>query len=498
MFITIRNKGSLNRKFIELIGFSTKRDRIDDATVIGNKGSGTKLAAVAALRLGLDVAIASTDYLGQYVLTFDVEDVDIDGTRVRQIYFNYADGEGKTTRYPSCMVIEAFQDWDKAIGDDDKTAFKVLREFVCNAVDEDKRFTIRFTEKPAPAPAGETAVSLRYTKEIAEIIRACPRYFKFLKVGKRSRPIVSADGLGDIYEKSDPDKTRLFVLGVLVHCSGNYWERSMFDYSMHRKTLVSEERIIKNYYEYVSEVGKLLASTVSGPLIKNVLAGIVDGTARFEEDALGRMTALAPGPLGAWRNAVRDLFGEKLAVASGSKSIDDDCEQLFGYAVIGGGRDSFKRFLRTLGFPDAATIVPKRIDDRYDDVLFETLDPESRTRFAEAHRIFAQHFPDRAALPVVFCRTQDAALRRIKGFAGHGDGPMEKICIVTETPTALGAMSELLIVLNHEARHCVTKAADADRRFVAQADKDMAAMMLRQAGYDRWEDGTPIPPLADK
>lgn len=500
-YVKISNRGSMNRKYLELIGFTTKREAVDDETVIGNKGSGTKLAAVAALRLGLDVAIASTDSYGRYFLTFDVEDVDVGGATAQQIFFRYLNkppsgGPAKVVRYPSAMVIQAFQDWDRSIGSDGMASFKVLREFVCNAIDADKGYSIDIVERREHAAEGETAVYIKYTEEMRQMLfvhDVAPRYFKFMG---RDKPIVSVPGLGAIYPKSDAESSRLFVLGVLVDCSSATWRTSIFDYSMSAKSLISEERIIKNVYEYMNEIARLFGRLVHKHVMANLLAGASTGKAGFEEDVLGRTRSFTEASKAAWLETVHALFGEKIAVASGRKVIDNDCEQIYGYVPVGAGRTGLKEFLKALGIPKAEDIVPSEM--KYDLVSYFALDQGSRTRFRQAFRLFAKHFPERAAMPIVLYHPLDDALRKLLGFTPMtGERAYQDIWLATRTPTELGSVQQIFETLVHESRHCLTKVDDYDRAFVHQAERDVAVGVFRTEGFGWYEDGAPVPPYGD-
>lgn len=505
-YLRISNRGSLNRKYLELIGLSTKRAMKADESVIGHKGSGTKLSAVAALRLGLDVAIASTDRYGRYLLTFDVEQIDVDGTIARQIYFNYrnvAPGAkvAQAMRYPSGMVLEAFQDWDTSIGDDDKTSFKVLREFVCNAIDADRTFRMDIVDGPAPAADGETSVYLKYTDEVKRILLEVDRYFKFLS---KEKALFTVPAVGSIYPKSEPGKdsglfskdspakTRLFVQGVLVDCDDAYWRQSMFDYSMHEKTLVSEERIIKNFTEYLKAISKLFGQLTDANICKNVLASIATHHAKLEEQALGQMDGITPLSKKTWLAVIHGLFGPNVAVSSGNSTIDKDCDQIYKYNVIGSGSTYLQHFYAKLGLPKAADIVPTQQNMKYELVAYHDLDADSRERFMNAFQRFAMYFPERAGIPVVFYHPLDENFRRLQGFSGIGDTKYKEIWIATVTPTTLMAGEEdLFHTLLHEGRHCETEADDYDRAFVRRADQEVIGLV-----YGReLAPGTETPPV---
>lgn len=494
--IKISNRGSLNRKYLELIGFGTKRGSVDDASVIGNKGSGTKLAAVAALRLNLGAAIASTDCYGSYLLTFDLENIKVEGVIAKQIYRCFENRRAQkveSLRYPSEMVLEAFQDWDRTIGSDDKTQFKVLREFVCNALDADKSFRIEVVSRIEHALAGETSVYLRFSDQIRDMLfepEIVPRYFKFWR---HHEPVFSLPAIGDIYPKSEPGKSRLFVLGVLVDCSDSWWRRSIFDYSMNLKSLISEERIIRNIYEYMAEIAKLFCQLTHRPIAKNILACVAKGEAEFEGNVLSRIQGITPASKKVWLAVAHELFGEKIAVASGFRVIDEDCRQIYGYMPVGADNNDLRIFLKKIGIPDAKEIVPQKFE--YELVSFFALDADSRKRFHEAFRLFATHFPERAGLPIVLYYPLDDAPRRLAGFTPmSGERKFMDIWLATKTKTTFGSVLDIFETLVHESRHCLTKVDDYDRRFVRQAERDIAYVVFRGEGLAAFDDGTAIPP----
>jgi len=498
-YLKITNRGSLNRKDLELVGSTTKRDRLDDEAVIGHKGSGTKLSTVAALRLGLQVAVTSTDYLGSYYLAFDTEEVDIGGRQVRQIHFNYFEptdrGELRKSRQPWFMTLDAFQDWDQPIGNDGLKAYKVLREFICNAFDEDKGFRIEYVDRPSFAPPGETSVYILNTPEVRQVFDRVSRYFKFLAT---EAPLVRLQGLGSIFTKSEPKNTRLFVLGVMVECTDDWWRHSLFDYSLSRKSLVSEERVIKSLYEYEGELGRLLAALTCDGLTFSLFQHIVSRPSGLEVRALSRVHAedFSDRSREAWLGAVRQAYGDgPLCIATGHRAIDSDASQIYGYRVVGGDSLELRSFLKALGFPTASEIVPKKFEYRL--VRFGELDQDSQRRFQEAFRMFARQFPDRARIPIVLYYPLDEKMRRAAGYAGIGEGLYKEIWLAALTPTSLGSVHDIFETLMHEGRHCVTKVDDYDRIFVRAAERDVTTVIYRTEGRDEFGPGLPVPPSGD-
>ncbi len=486
-YLKISNRGSFNRKYLELIGLSSKRQSLADHAIIGFKGSGTKLAAVAALRLGLRVAIASSDGLGRYLLSYDLEEVDIDGRKVKQIFFNYdpygtRDGSEYPLRYPTQMTIDAFADWDEPIGDDGKVAFKVLREFVCNAADSGE-YEFSLVDRPECAAPGETAVYLLYNEQISSIFDKPDRYFKFVFAKRPAQPLYADRELGEIYPRSDRSKTRLFVLGVLVDCTSFSWRSSLFDYSLFRKTLISEERVIKSFHDYTAELGSLFARLDDVNLAAQILLGVSNRAAMIEEMALGSVKKVPAGARHVWLDAAHGALGQKIAVSSGNQQTDNDARQIYGYTVISQGNLSLAHFLKLLGIPETRDIVPPTVaEDEYRLVDFDGLEADSRDRFNLAFSLFARHFPGQARLPLVLFQPLSDRLKAWAGFAGSGDACFREIWIATAGPARLGTTAQILSTLIHEARHCATRTGDYDRAFIGRADEDIVRIILDAAG----------------
>ncbi len=486
-YLHIKNKGSLNRKLLELIGLSTKRDKMSQNGTIGNKGSGTKLAAVAALRLNLSTGISSRDPQGSYFLEFDTDEVTVEGVVSHHVHYHYYLNEGgepekpKRLRFPSNMVVEAFPDWDKPIGTDDKKTFKMLREHVCNAYDEDKDFEWALTDERCYAGEGQTTVYLEYTEEFGKILDVPERYFKFMS---RHHAYATVDGIGEIWPKSDVKNTRLFLLGVLADCDSAPARSSLFDYSLYDKAMLSEERILKSPSTYQSAVGGMFGKLDDADICITVMRGIAEGKAKFEERALGclRNPRLTPEARVAWLRAVHEVFGPKVALpASANEVANSDAVQIYGYTLLRQGSHDFHLFLKDLGVPNAEDVFPKNPEDRLELVPFEGLDEASRQRFTAAWKLFAKHFPQRTQYPIYFFHPLDEAMRRMLGFAGYGETAFKEIWIQAKTRTELPSLQSLLIILAHESRHCMTRKYDHERGFNEATEQDLLAEILRQA-----------------
>ncbi|MBU0625573.1 hypothetical protein KKF05_04485 [Patescibacteria group bacterium] len=503
MFLKITNRGSLNRNFLELIGFTTKRDLSPSDRTIGEFGSGTKVAAVAALRLGLDICISSTDHRGSYRLSFESENVDLgDGATARQIFFVYrnrnAEAEEIIERKVWHVTIDAFKDWDQPIGRDQARAFKVLREFICNAYDADPAFEISWVDDAELdyAPANNTTVYIRKSDEVRYVFDHVTQYFKFLSPDHL--PLVSVSGCGRIYPKSDSAGTRLFVRGVMVNCTRDSWNSGLYDYDLDDKGLVSEDRTIKNSYNFNQALGKLIAGISDVKLLQDLLSQLLASKALLEAAALGYVLSLSSVAHSAWLRALRQLLGTKLiCVASGNRIIDQDANQLFGYVVLSGNLSLKSFFSSVLKLPKADDIISQ--DIKYSLLRFQDFNAVSQRNFQAAFRVFAALFPARARLPIVFFLPKNKDVRKkIGGVAGLGQDSFKEIWIAALSETKLRSAMDLLRCLIHESRHVTTGAYDYDRRFVEVAEDDILRLAMLALDRQTDLDGQALPKLKER
>ncbi len=497
-YLKISNAGTANRLFFEIFGLSTKRDRIKDSSVIGEKGSGTKLAPVAALRLGLDLTIAAHDRDGPYMLSYELQMIDVDGTPFHEIFFKYAVPDPSdpkatlVTRKPSSRVMESFLGWDEPIGGDGLKAFKALREYICNASDHDKGFRVEPAGGPKYAAPGETSVYLKYTDELKTMLNRPERYFKFM--AKDLRPCFAADGVGQIYAKSEPEKTRLFLLGVLADCSDDARRVSLFDYSLDRKKLLSEERILVDLTQYDQELGRLLGQLCDPLLCRYILDSVETGKAPLEAHLMWYISNMSQASKAAWTEAAFVVFGPKVAVAAegdNAATINENAKQIHGYRLVAHGHYGPRRFLKYLGFPGAADVL--KFGD-FDVVPFTSFDLNSQGRFLAAFRLFAINNPAAVKLPIYFFLPKDEQMRKLLGFAGIGDQTFKEIWIAASSPTELPTVRSIFETLMHEARHCRTGKGDIDRAFVDQADHEIAEIAFREDGHIAFGDEGLVPP----
>lgn len=501
MYLKISNRGCLHRDEVRLIGFSAKADKAANRNKIGQFGTGTAYATIAALRLGLEVAITSTDTLGRFFIRFEIEDLDMGGgKKTREVYLHYwglgEDGEViDVRRLPWNVDLAAFRDWDKPIGDDDARTFKILREFICNARDEDANFSVDTAEEQAFAPEGGTEVYIEYTDELDGIVRNPGRYFKFLAPNE-GRLVVP--GIGFVTTKSQPDMTRLFVQGVLVSCSTKtVFDNSILDYSLDDKGLVSEDRTIKRAGDFRRALGRLITGIRQENIIRAVIRNAINQSMSPEREALVTVFTMDEPAKSVWLKVLRGIYEwDDLCIASGNVQTDEDARQIYRHLPITVDSDLARFFNKALGIPFAKDIAPPKPEVSL--LRFRDFSAESRQRFMAAFRIFAKYFPERALFPVTFFLAKtEREKKNIGAYAGVGDAIFKEIWIKAKSETDLPSFWELLWLLVHESRHCITRAGDYDRPFVKEAQRESMGFMARLEGRTKNFDDQPLPPLGN-
>lgn len=487
MFLKITNIGTVSRKYYELIGATNKRERWDDSSVIGNKGSGAKLAVIPSLRLGYDVAVSSTDSDGAYILQYQTKEADLGNRTAQQIIFDYV-GNGS---FPSQLTLEAFQDWDLPVGDDRMKIFKAFREYMVNAWDEDKDFVLEEVDEIHQSEPGKTSAFITITDEIREILENLPRYFKFLgdaDVIHQAEKSLSFAG-GSIYPKSQDGVTRLFSQGVLVDCKNSSCNSSLFDYSLNGKSLVSEERIIKDFSNFQIEIGNLLMTINDPKLIIKLFKGMaIRDEARLELYAIEHAKNPSSETALAYRIAWKMHYGEKAILSVENTQIDEDAQNK-GFDVVRGLPYSFKEFLQRCGVTNAKDVAPQQVGSKKEEPRFELLSPNKTQQeyFDKAYSLYLKYFPEASKFPVYFFKPLHRSLKDSGGHSGDGIQQHKEIWIAEKS---LSSVRGILTILAHEGRHCIKKAGDYDRVFTQAADETIVDFILdehKSANKNVWQ-----------
>ena len=235
-FIRISNKvDGVNRLYLEKLGLSTKRDNQE---TIGQFGSGSKFAPIAALRNGWQWINVGEDDLGPYKLEYVVKEEN----GINCVYYLYDDNVLK----PSSFVAEAgVLSWDNE--------FQIFREAFSNALDEFTEFgneySIDIVDEVKFEP-GTFSVYITADPELIDIINNFDKYFSI-----KREPIANVGDRDKIYDHYDND-AHFYYKGVLVHTDTS--DIPIFDYEVPNVTL-NEERRVRSTYELHSKIIRMFS-----------------------------------------------------------------------------------------------------------------------------------------------------------------------------------------------------------------------------------------------
>lgn len=481
--VRIANRGSFPRWRLESVGSSSKRDKMDDPTQGGWFGSGTKIAPIAAMALKMEVWITSVDSEGPYLISYDVLQRERDGEDDSRVVRVYHDGDA-TRREITEFSPDAFINWSKPIGDDDKREFRVWREYFRNAKDADATGPhISDVDKATGAKAGATGVFLTRTREYDAIMRHPERYFKYLSM---HQPFFVVEGVGQFWPKSEPRVTRLFSLGTMAYCNDCKrvnWS-SLYDYSFDDKALMSEERTFENLNRVYIELARMLCAVGSVQLAQTLLEAMIDDEAEFERIALGQVGPKWPLPAKArWKAAWHAIYGDDAVIASGNWS-DQHVRASYEKTPVVVASHGLKNFLKLCGVQESSDIIPAA--DRMGYRIIVPTPPEQSVLGA-ARSILLERYPEMRGIPVRIYEALDAATERFAhGFCLPAVPPFKEVYLRRDR---LADIREALRTLNHEYRHVRTGAHDGTPELMRRADEDMTELLLelRRRGEASWE-----------
>lgn len=483
-YLRIKNRGECPRIYLTLLGASTKSDKMEDPTQGGWFGSGTKYAPIAALYLGIEVAIASRDDQGKYFIQYVAEKAKLPGRKIKYLVRVVTSDDGKKVRHQTDYAIDACQNWRKPIGDDEMKSFRVLREYLRNAYDADAEFAFERCDTLEWPPDGWTYVYLTMTDEFRRMLAVPARYFKWVSPALNPPPRARFAN-GSIYARSDAACTRLFSLGTLAFCSDEERFRALFDYDIDVKQghqgrpMLSEERTFAEISLVFLEVKKMLSAWTDVRVLTGLLKAMMNDAARFEVEALGygqNDDASVPAKA-AWREAWRAAYGAD-AVISSNAYADELARYTFGKTAIVVQDRSLRNFLKACGVPEATQCIPGMVAGQ-EYRLVADLEEWERVRLETALSIMRDEYPESAQFQAFVFEPLTDRMRKTLGFTAYDPLPV-RLFVQRACLRSWNTLIETLTV--HECRHGRTKMDDSNRGFTDRADRDIAKMLLEKYG----------------
>lgn len=443
------NTQGVNRLYLEKLGLSTKRD---NEQTIGQFGSGSKFAPIAALRNSWEWINVGEDDLGSYKMQYIVqEDSGIDC-----IYYMYDDEVLK----PSSFTVDAgVLSWD--------SPFQIFREAFSNALDDftenGNSYSIDLVDEVKYEP-GVFAVYLTADPSLTHIVNNFDQYFSIQRT-----PIVDLDYIGKIYNCSD-DNTHFFYKGVLVHNEDHH--PAIFDYELSSITL-NEERRIRSIYDLNSKVAYLFSKLksyddthveVAEKLIKNANKQAYEWTIpSYFVDSY-----FHPDKDSAFVDAWKKIHGDKIAVPSNLMKYGAQFA-LRNHEIVEVASDFLYKILAAVGVECADTVLGDEVE-----YTFCALGGEYLSMYDKALSIVTEFLPDfNSIVESVKFFVPEGEQDSIYGVANLANSNMYL------SMKAFSSMQTLIGTMVHEYDHISTSVGDDDLYFRNIADNHIGNLLIK-------------------
>jgi hypothetical protein len=287
----VTNTGELPLHGIRLLGESRKRE-----DQIGQFGTGLKEAIALSTRLGTDLVI----HTGHTEIGFAVE-----GSPEEVMFYVLRGGDGGRysdgTSHPMNISPQfGHHDW--------VSAWQLLREVVCNALDEG---LTQFDLVPAPGQPvpGQTTVYVRLTPQLLEAYKQLPT--RLLGLSKPTA-LATVPGVGTIYSPLEVGTGgKLYHKGVFVQA---WVGQSIFDYDL-SALLLTESRSV-DWYSAYSQVAAAICGAPQ-EIIQQFITGVCGGGRVMEQHLSTWDFPVAGGPVARkFTDAFKSLHGADAVAVS--------------------------------------------------------------------------------------------------------------------------------------------------------------------------------------
>ncbi len=455
-YIRIANKANgVNRLFLEKLGLSTKRD--DDST-IGQFGSGSKFAPIAALRNGWEWINVGEDNLGPYKMQYVAKE---EGD-INCVYYLYDDEILK----PSSFTVDAgLLSWDDE--------FQIFREAFSNALDEftsnKNPYTVEIVDEVKYEP-GMFAVYLTADPKLVSIINDFGKFFSIER-----DPLYTTSSKANIYPPYD-NEVNFYFKGVLVHSEPKI---PIFDYGLNNITLNEERRVRNNFevnWKVVSIFSDVMYNNDEG---YNIAYSLIENMNkdRWEWTISKSSIEAYFGDLrhsvtdNSYKRAWRDIHGDKVAVPSNLMRFKAQFS-LRNLEIVEVKSDIFYEMVLRAGINCADTVLGDEVEYQ-----FMTLTGDKKKMFNKAIDIVNKYLPDFSHY-----------VNDIKTFIPQG----EQDCIygvanmkaysIYISVNAFRDMELLVSTIVHEFDHLKSRYTDGDNEFRLVADEHIGKLIMQVYG----------------
>jgi hypothetical protein len=284
-YLMIQNRGVAPTEAFTLLGMSMTAGSTARG-IIGQFGSGNKLAINLLLRLGVKVYV----YCGKTRLEFFTEGEEIsDGLTTKTVYHVRCKFGGTSSKTIDCgwTLNWGRQDWT--------TTDMALREFVSNAIDRTIRESDGFQQAIIdgdltvhPVMDSQRRAADGYTRVYVEMNEAVHKFYSELP----RRFLHFSDNPNQVYESVLPKAERnlgtgktpmVYREGVLIREISESHRPSLFDYNFKADEIVIDECRNSNEYSLRAACAKLMGK-VDADILATIMKSMVRGEDTFESN----------------------------------------------------------------------------------------------------------------------------------------------------------------------------------------------------------------------
>lgn len=354
-YLLVQNKGVAPEEAYTLLGASLSRS---NDGLIGQFGSGTKLAICTLLRMGKKVTI----YCGKTRMEFKTKTVEIkdeiESKLQQQVYVQFG-GTSKRKQDLGWVLAMGEMDWECNLD-------MAIREFVANALDHTKKRGDNILEAHTDrdlaveiVPDDFMRAQDGYTRVFIESCDKCEDYVKDLK--RRFLHFTSADLTRQILPKlGDRRKAQIYYNGVFVRELAGCAD-SLCDYNFAGDQIKIDESRNLDEYQARAAIGRLYRDAGVNELVR-LFTALSRGVACLETglDSYyvkpNSWEGVTDKQRETWRAAWEKVNGDSVACGQ-SQSIVGDFARRKGYNLAVIEENTMLDIVKEYGIPSVENVV---------------------------------------------------------------------------------------------------------------------------------------------
>lgn len=444
MYVKITNEsGPVDRRFFEKLGAGDKRN---DTRTIGQFGSGTCYAPLAALRSGREYVVCGFDNDGLFSLRYDYETVG----GIDEVYYLY----DNSVKKPSSFTLQAgMLGWNEP--------WQIFREAMSNALDEFYEHGVKFSVSIVPdiqePEMGFVSVYISADSDMREIVENFDSYYTI------NRDPIEVYGSNKLFKPLD-GKLSAYCKGVLVYKSD---ERAIFNYDISTLSL-DESRKLSSEWSLRNYASRIVLSTAEPTVAFKLISTANDECWEHTQIAKMDFEYLTDIVSPVWASEWRRVYGNKAVPVNASMPPQVfSAIKMRGYKPVAVSSPIVHHALEHSGIKTVFQLLGDSI--KYD---FVNLTAKQEKVFNEAVEIVSFFEPTLKDIKIsVF--NPSSSQENV-----HGVAVPESKQIYINSRTIDTGLQQTVATLIHEADHVIHELRDGEEKFRYEADNRLANILI--------------------